>query len=543
MSSSEEKILKTPSLKKRKILLANWGCADPDSLQCRDLIPLFKKMFGKLIILPLRNYYYFYGKRELNIKFLRIIKREKPDYLIFCDRYNEIEIDTIKKIKEISPNTKTILEQGDDDLRFDDWGRYLALFFDYVMTTKKETEIYKKENINDVFFLLGTDPNFYRPLNLEKKYDVTFIGKPIADRYDYIKFLKEHGVNIRLFGGEWSKHPDLKDIWGGVLFGEDFIKVINQSKINLNFSKTFYEKGKQGQLKGRILEVPACGSFLLNEYTDKNLEFINNRKQINFRNRKELLEKIDYYLKHEKERETIAKEMHEYVIKHHSWEFIFSNFFKKIDRDKLKQFKLPEINKKIIKISYNEMNKSLNEVKKKFNNADYVQAYSLFISKKQISCCDYYIHSRLLGDYLAFKSKHAFNTLGNKFYQFLNINQLMMTKEYFFKNFDFFKKIYSGEINTQQGRIKEEDIVFISLPLIRIKNLPKTKYKDIKENFYMLFFDKIFSLIYRKKFFNPYIFKFFLFSLMGNLFMIRYLFYKFSFNFNRNILRSFGWMN
>jgi len=117
----------------------------------------------------------------------------------------------------------------------------------------------------------------------------------------------------------------------------------------------------------------------------------------------------------------------------------------------------------------------------------------------------------------------------------------MITKEYFLKNLDFFKQLYYGKINlTPQGIIKDEDIVFVSIPLIRIKNLPKTKYEQIKENFYTLFFDKLFSLVYQKKFFNPYIFKFFLFSLMGNFFMIKYLLYRFSFNFNRNILRSFG---
>ena len=104
---------KNESLKNRTLMLSTWGCGDKDTYQCRDWIPLFEKMFGKLIILPLRNYYYFYGKKELNAKFLETIKKEKPDYLLSCNRYNEVEIDTLKKIKEISPQTKTILENGE----------------------------------------------------------------------------------------------------------------------------------------------------------------------------------------------------------------------------------------------------------------------------------------------------------------------------------------------------------------------------------------------------------------------------------------------
>ena len=113
MGLSNNQINKKDFLKNKKMLLATWGRGDKDSLQCRDFIPLFEKMFGELIILPLRNYYYFYGKKELNAKFLETIKKEKPDYLLSCNRYNEVEIDTLKKIKEISPQTKTILENGE----------------------------------------------------------------------------------------------------------------------------------------------------------------------------------------------------------------------------------------------------------------------------------------------------------------------------------------------------------------------------------------------------------------------------------------------
>ena len=556
MKLSIHKSNKKDSLKDKKLLLATWGCGDKDTYQCRDWIPLFEKMFGKLLVLPFRNYYYFHGKEALNKRFLDIIKEEKPDYLLFGQRYNEIAIETIKKIKEISPQTKTIIEHGDDDFKFDDWGRYYAIFFDYVITTKKDIGIYQRDNINSATFLHGINPDFFKPLNLERKYEVTFIGRPVADRYDYIRFLKEQGVNIRLFGGEWNKHPDLKDIYEGVLYDEDFPKLINQSKINLNFSKTLYEKGKSGQLKSRIFEVPACGAFLLNEYTDNNIEFINNKKEINFKNRKELLEKINYYLKHEKEREKLAKAVYRYIVQNYSWESLFSEFFKKINEDKHKTLNLPEINKKVIKISYNELIKSPEEIKRILGGVDYVsfskansdslpyrdylQAYSLSISKKKISCCDYYSHSRLLGDYLIFKSKNAFNTKTDEFYHFLDITQLTVTKEYFLKNLDFFKHLYAGKSDVSKQTIKNEDVVFISIPLIRIKNLPKAKYGQIKENFYTLFFDKLFSLIYQKKFFNPYIFKFFLFSLLGNFFIIKYLFYRLSFNFNKNILRSLG---
>ena len=67
--------------KKKKLMLSTWGCQDKDGFQGRDWIPLFKQMFGKLIIFGSRNYYYQYGKEALNKEFLEILKREKPDFL------------------------------------------------------------------------------------------------------------------------------------------------------------------------------------------------------------------------------------------------------------------------------------------------------------------------------------------------------------------------------------------------------------------------------------------------------------------------------
>jgi hypothetical protein len=556
--NDSEKTKSLNSLKNKKLFLATWACGDKDIYQCRDWIPFFEKMFGKVIVLPIRNYYYFYGREKLNERFLDILREEKPDYLLFGQRYNEIDVGTIRKIKEISPQTKTIIEHGDDDYRFDDWGRYYALFFDYIITTKLETEIYTKDKINRAVFLHGINPNFFRKMDVKKEYDVTFIGRPTADRPEYLKFLKENGVNITLFGGGWEKYSDLQNIYQGVLYNEDFPKIINQSKINLNFSKTLYKKGASGQLKSRIFEVPSCGSFMLNEFTTTNIEFINNTKEINFKTKEELLEKINYYLNHEKERENIAKKVQKYIVKHYSWESLLSEFFKKIDKERLHTYNLPNVNKKITKISLEELNKSMADLNPILKDSDYIffdkgdcqslsdreyfQAYSLFISKKQVSCCDYYSNSRLLGDYLIFKSKNAFNTLGNNFYQYLHIGQLMVTKEYFLENFDFFRQLSLGKFhsNSPTKIIKDEDIIFVSIPLVRINKFFKIKTSQIKENFYTPLFDKLFPLIHDKKFFDPYIFKFLLFSLMGNSFALEYLFNRFSLLFKGNFMESLG---
>ena len=540
-------------LKNKTILLANWGCGDKDTFQCRDWIPIFKRVFKKVIVMSFRNHYYFYGKKILNENFLKIIEKQKPDYLIFGHRYNEIEIDTILKIKKLSPNTKTIIEYGDDDSRFDDWGRYYCLFFDYIWTSKKELSIYKNDKRDDAYFMIGISTDYYKPLSLKKIYDVSFIGRPIADRYDYIRFLLDKGINLALFGVGWTDYPDLKDIQKGFLHDEDFVKVINQSKINLNFSKTLYDEGKKGQIKGKIMEIPACGSFLLNEYTEMNPKFINKRKEINFKTKEELLEKINYYLKNEKEREKLAELVYKDVLNEFTWEKKFAEFFQDAEKNSIKKFKLPKFNKKTFIITENEIQFGYNKLKNILNGIDFVffrknksrfskykeyfQSYSLYISKKQISCCDYSIYSNKIGDYLLFKSKNAFNTLNKKdFLKILNINQIAVRKDYFLENLESFKKLFNKELT---DIINSNNIVFVSIPLIRIKRAVNIEYSIKKEVFHLLFFDRLMPFIYQKNFFHNYLLRFLLFSLNGNFYMIRHIYLRLFNKYNFELIKSF----
>ncbi len=526
-----------PSLKNKKLMLSTWGCGDKDTFHCRDWIPVFNKMFGKLVIFTSRNFYYHYGKEALNKEFLRIIQQERPDYLLFSPGFfGQFEIETLAQIKKFSPQTKTIIEFGDDDWKFEDWSRYYALFFDYIITSKKEISIYKKDKLKNVFVIHGVNPHFFKPLNLEKKYDVSFIGRPVADRYEYLQFLKENGVNLSLFGIGWQDYPDLKNIYHGVLYDEDYPRVINQSKINLNFSKTLYKKGKKGQLKGRSLEVPACNSFMLNEYTSMNIEFINKHKEINFNNKKELLEKINYFLIHEKEREKIAEEFYQHIIKNYSWEFLFQKFFSKIEKDNSLEFHLPKINKNIFEISKEDIHLSLSELKEKLKNTDYIsfsdtkirhssyrnylQSYSLFITKKQISCCDYFVHSNGLGDYMLSLMKESFHNLDKEnFSKIIHPGQLMVTKNFFLDNLSKFREFCLGGAFYL---INEKNTAFVSIPLISIPTTPLIDYPLLKKYFHLSFIDNLFSLFSQKKIFNAYNLNF-LISFFQKSFIRKYL--------------------
>ncbi|MBA4319681.1 MAG: hypothetical protein C0412_14870 [Flavobacterium sp.] len=296
------------------------------------------------------------GEKGLNEGLLKVVYEEKPDFVFFFYTGTDIKKETIKEITQKS-GAITFNWFYDDQWRFENYTRYFAPYFHWVATTDPlSVEKYHKIGYKNAFFLAqGYNQYFYKPLNLPKIYDVTFIGRPHGIRKKMIKKLEEAGINVKCFGEGWPT---------GYISYEEVIKVISQSKINLNFSessgvfwkqlallflhrnddrsiglnnprqlidnlKTFLPSMKSKQIKGRIFEVAGCGAFLLTGYAPHLEDLYSIGKEIEgFNNFKELVEKIKYYLKHDEERKAIARAGYERTLKSHTYEKRFNEIFK-----------------------------------------------------------------------------------------------------------------------------------------------------------------------------------------------------------------------
>lgn len=96
--------------------------------------------------------------------------------------------------------------------------------------------------------------------------------------------------------------------------------IFHSSKINLNITLRSIKSG----IPLRCMEIMSCGGFLLTNYQSDFLKhFVAGEDFVYFESSDDMLQKIDFYLTHDKERTFIAESGYQKVLKNHSYETIF----------------------------------------------------------------------------------------------------------------------------------------------------------------------------------------------------------------------------
>jgi len=257
-----------------------------------------------------KDIYERHGKKEMNQRLIEEIRREDPDLIFFCIIGDHIEPSIVQGLSEYS-RAITYNWFSDDHWMFEYHGRYWAHKFNFCSTTdKRYFEKYQRLGYSNIIMTQwAANPNLHRKLNLKKDIDVSFAGLNYIGRKEIMKYLEDKGIHVECFGHGWEN---------GRISWEEMIRVFNRSRINLNFTTTNY--GPVKQIKARNFDVPGSGGFLLTEYAPALEEYYEPGKEVAvFRDREELVEMIDYYLLHDKEREAIADAGYKRTMKEHTY--------------------------------------------------------------------------------------------------------------------------------------------------------------------------------------------------------------------------------
>jgi len=278
-------------------------------------------------------FYEDYSKESLQKEILKRSSSINPDLIFFILQKDQVLIETLRELKRHNFFTANFF--GDDQWRFDNFTSKFAVHFSTCITTDKfSVDKYKIIGQENVIRSQWASLNSYKPSDKVKyRYDVSFIGGVSPYRKWFVSALAKKGIKVDCFGSGWNK--------GRVTY-EQMEEIFQSSKINLNISNsinydvrylmsslkilltTLRSMGKNGknrsQIKARNFEIPVQGGFQLTDYVPTIEEYFYIGKEVVcYRDIDEAELLINYYLKHQEEREIIKLSGVEKARKEHTF--------------------------------------------------------------------------------------------------------------------------------------------------------------------------------------------------------------------------------
>ena len=262
-------------------------------------------------------------------KLNNLIKKRYDEYnpdLVFCIKGNKVYGDTLKymqksiKVLWVMDSIYTKKLGSKKDLIDSVYGRlscYNYRFF-FEKTDVERLAIDEKSMPHNYFLPLALDEEVYFPMDGNKHIDISFVGKLSKDRVHVIdlilanfpdKKIEIYGnykTGLKVLDRKYNYYfRGMRKYYKNISLGPIVVnRLYSQSKICLNLHKPQSVYG----CNQRFFEILGAKAFQLvnsNRYIEESFE--EGKMFVSFDSDKELLEKIEYFLKHDAEREQIAK--------------------------------------------------------------------------------------------------------------------------------------------------------------------------------------------------------------------------------------------
>ena len=229
---------------------------------------------------------------RLSADILQNIKAQKilyyPDIMPTLEETNEPKGKTTKSHEAVGERSEHAQQ------RYAEFSAIAPYFDKVILHDNHSLEYLLKRGHRNIVgqVILPFEPRLHRKLDLEKKFDLVFIGLMSPYRKEILEYISR-------------RFP----VYTPNVWGEEMVKTINQAKIILNIHYTPILNTEH-----RIIESLASGCFVLSQKLF-NAELFEDRKHLVYFNNDNVYELIEYYLEHEEEREKIAQQGMEEVRK------------------------------------------------------------------------------------------------------------------------------------------------------------------------------------------------------------------------------------
>jgi spore maturation protein CgeB len=276
--------------------------------------------FGKPIFRRALNFLlYRYISRKPNSSLLDSIKENNPD-LVFVMKGWVVSPKTLLEIKGELPKTKIFYYATDDTLDVREFHnsnyfirKTMKMCDAYFVWSRAVVSRIKRSGQRNTFWLplaCDTDLHYSTIINSEDKEnyksEVSFVGGWDKFREEWLYEVAKR-FDLKIWGDGWEKsNLVVKKCWTGrKAIGEEFSKICKASRISLNFIR----QPRYGFSHNmRNFEIPQSEGFQLTTRTDEVNSFFKEGVDVAcFSTKKEMLEKIDFYLSNDIARKGIIK--------------------------------------------------------------------------------------------------------------------------------------------------------------------------------------------------------------------------------------------
>jgi spore maturation protein CgeB len=188
----------------------------------------------------------------------------------------------------------------------------------YWTTWKIGTQIVKRIGGNPWYNGEAANPDFYRPLDLERDLDVVFVGANYGYRGHFVNYLLKRGISIECFGYGWPN---------GLVSSEEMVRLFNRAKVVLGFGGVGHMVEVK-HLKGRDFEVPMCGSLYLTSFNPELCDFFNiGREILCYSSLEECEELIVWAIQNPDDCQAIRNAARQRSLQEHTWQTRLQSMF------------------------------------------------------------------------------------------------------------------------------------------------------------------------------------------------------------------------
>ncbi len=197
--------------------------------------------------------------------------------------------------------------------------------YDLVLSSLPKTiSWFQAQGIPAKMLRLGFQPQILSQIECQaKSFPISFVGslfKMHRDRIDLLDKIAQR-YDLGIWGPETDvcADPPFDRIFRGSAWGVEMFNILCQSKITLNHH---IDIGGNHANNMRLYEATGVGTLLLTDWKENLHEIFELGSEIvAYRDANECLDLIDYYLKHDRERDKIARAGQQRTLAEHTYEY------------------------------------------------------------------------------------------------------------------------------------------------------------------------------------------------------------------------------